>query len=175
MNLVKIISKSIESGRHLIKSFGFGRDDVQEVNQMSQAGIDSSPIEGMVAMYSPTSTQGENFIVGYINSNQVTESGEVRIYATNDSGVLQSYIHCKKDGDIIFSSEADNLVRFSALETAFNELKADYNDLAGKWNAFASTYIPGGPSIVGTPPTAATGSISTANISPARITEFKAP
>jgi hypothetical protein len=56
-------------------------------------------------------------------------------------------------------------VQFSALKTAFEELQ-------GKWNAFAAAYLPGGPASQGTPPTAGQ---STADISNAKIDSVRLP
>jgi hypothetical protein len=69
----------------------------------------------------------------------------------------------------------DFLARFNELKAGFDELKADHNDLVSKWNAFAAAYVPGSPTVQGTPPTASTDTASTASIDDAKIDELEVP
>ena len=76
----------------------------------------------------------------------------------------QARIYLNKDGEIILNQGSDFAVRFSALETAFNQLKSDYD-------AHTHPYVdtPIGPST-----TSATAP-STADISGAKIEEIMVP
>jgi hypothetical protein len=69
----------------------------------------------------------------------------------------------------------DFLARFNELKAGFDELKADHNDLVSKWNAFAGAYVPGSPTVQGTPPTASTDTASTASIDSSKIDELEVP
>jgi hypothetical protein len=80
--------------------------------------------------------------------------------------------------------DADFMVRFSAMEAAFNEFRDDFNAALADINqnsadiaAFAAAYVPGGPAAVGLPPTFTYGdnqpADSAADISGAKIDEIK--
>ena len=176
MNFVKIIETSIDSiGRRLPKFLRLGKSDVQECFQVSSFGDDSNPIKDMVAVYGQTSEIGKNVIIGYINKNQISEPGEKRIFSTNQNGEVVFFFHMKNDGTAELNGTGDNLVRFSQLESGFNELKGDLNDMISKWNSFVTSYVPGSPSTVGLPPTLAGQNVtaSTANISGSKIDKIK--
>jgi hypothetical protein len=174
MNLVKVISTRIEEGMRLIKFLRYGLSDVQECNNASSFGDDSNAPKDWVAVYSSTGEMGSPVIVGYLNKDQISGVGEKRIFSVKSNGSQSQYIWLKNDETIEIGGDEDNLVRYSKLETAFNELKSDHNDLALKWSTFASTYVPGSPSTVGLPPTLAGQNVnpSTADISPAKIDEI---
>ena len=176
MNFVKIIETSIDSiGRRLPKFLRLGKSDIQECFEVSSFGDDSNPIKDMVAVYAQTSEIGKNVIIGYINKNQISAPGEKRIYSTDESGNVVFYFHLKNDGTAEMNGTADNLVRFSALESGFNEMKSDLNDMISKWNSFVAVYVPGSPTVVGLPPTLAGQNVlaSTADISGCKIDEVK--
>lgn len=163
MNRIKVISTEITNFVRRIKFFRMGGYDTRTANEISPYGFDSNPIKDMIGIYSDTLVNGRQVIIGYINKNQVAALGESRMFSTDDGGEVKFYVWCKNDGTLHLGGSADNLVRFSKLEQAFN-------DLQDKWNNFASAYSPGGPSIVGTPPTAEE---SSADISEAKIDEIK--
>jgi hypothetical protein len=176
MNFVKIIETSIDSiGRRLPKFLRLGKSDIQECFEVSSFGDDSNPIKDMVAVYAQTSEIGKNVIIGYINKNQISAPGEKRIYSTDESGNVVFYFHLKNDGTAELNGTADNLVRFSALESGFNEMKSDLNDMISKWNSFVAVYVPGSPAVVGLPPTLTGQNVttSTADISGCKIDEVK--
>lgn len=94
-----------------------------------------------------------------------SDPGEIEIYSTdNPVTAKQARIYLNKDGEIILNQGSDFAVRFSALETAFNQLKSDYD-------AHTHPYVdtPVGPST-----TSATAP-STADISGAKIEEILVP
>jgi hypothetical protein len=175
MNFVKIIETSLDSiGRRLPKFLRLGKSDVQECFQVSSFGDDSNPVKDMVAVYGQTSEIGKNVIIGYINKNQISEPGEKRIFSTDENGEVVFYFHLKNDGTAELNGTDDNLVRFSALESGFNELKGDLNDMISKWNSFVTAYVPGSPTTVGLPPTLSGQNVtaSTADISDSKIDEI---
>ena len=108
------------------------------------------------------------------------------IEANNEDVNIQykdSYIKIKKDGTVEMLGDADNMVRYSKLETAFNQLKQDFDTLVSTFNAHIHTPVIVGVSggsgapAVGvpgpTPTTATTVSPSTADITGAKIEEIK--
>jgi hypothetical protein len=174
MNFTKVIStKFDDTKRLLVKFLRMGKSDVQECIEVSSYGVDSNPVKDMVALYVPTGETGKNAIIGYINKERLADVGEYRIFSTDDSGALKTYIWLHNDGTMEIGGDADNMVRFSELETAFNQLKDDHNALAQKWDAFCLAYVPGSPSTTGLPATLGSSTVgqSTADISGAKIDE----
>lgn len=176
MNVVKIISTSFDTLNRLkVKFLRFGKSDVQECIESSPYGIDSNPIEDMVAIYAPTEQSGNNYVIGYLNKNRLAEIGENRLFSTDANGNLQAWIWLKNNGKIQVLGDSDNFVRYSKLEQAFNDLKASHNELAQKWNTFATTYVPGSPATAGSPLTLTTSTVqpNTSDISGAKIDEVQ--
>lgn len=168
----KFKSAVFSAGKRIVKVQQFG---IKTAATASAFGDDSQPLENTTALFAKTSNNAEPVVIGYINKNQLAGPGEKRIFSVNSDGIVQAYIWLKKDGNIEFSGDDDNLVRYSELKTAFNELKADHNGLAAKWDAFAAAYLPGGPASVGLPSTLSTETVgqSGADISGAKIDKFK--
>jgi hypothetical protein len=160
-------------GRRIIKFLGLGRSDVQTAPQAAPYGIDSNPTKNMVAIYSDLGNKGAKTVIGYLNVDSVADVGELRLFSTDSDSALQFVIHLRANGTCEIGGTTDNMVRYSKLEDAFNTLKDDLNNHIQNYNAFAAAYVPGSPSALGTPPTAATSTPSTADITPAKIDEIK--
>jgi hypothetical protein len=175
--IIKVISSQIdETGRRLIKSLGWGADDVQETLNVAPFGDDSCPVKDMVAIYATTSDIGNPVVIGYVNKNQIADVGEKRIFSTNADGVEQIALHLKNDGTAEFGGNTDFMVRYSELEVGFNALKSDFNSLVTSYNSHihittatvSATAVPG---VIA--PTPSTGTPSTADISGSKIDEIK--
>lgn len=152
VTLTKTISSAFDTvKRRIIKVLRFGKDDVQTAYEALPYGTDSSPIKNMIAVFSETDNKGKTVIIGYINKNQLAQSGEHRIYATDDSGTLKFYIWLKNTGVCEIGGNADNAVRFSPLETATDKLATDIQAELAKIQAaiagVGGTYVPGTISI----------------------------
>lgn len=107
-------------GKRIIKFFEFG---AKTASESMPFGIDSSPIKGMTAIHSQSSNSGESVIIGYINTNQLAESGESRMYSVDQNNVLKAFIWNKKDGKIWLNGNGYSSVRFEPLESALNNQK----------------------------------------------------
>lgn len=175
MNLVTVISTAIKETRRLIKFSRLGTSDVRERYEVSPYGFDSNPIEKMVALYAETGVIGQSVIIGYINVNQVADVGEMRLYSTDADGAEQIYAWLKNDGTMELGGDADNMVRFSKLEEAYNQLKDDHDALVQTFNNHihitTATIGVGGPGSIA--PTTTTENPSSGNIAPAKIDEIK--
>ncbi len=172
MQLVKVISTRIANGGiRLIKFLRMGLFDVQETKVAAPYGVDSNPIEDMVAVYAETSEKGNPVIIGYLNKNQIADIGEYRTFSTDEDGVEQFYMHLKNDGIAEIGGDTDFMVRYSELESAFNELRDDYNAFLIKYNAHVHPGVVVGPG--STLITPSVESPSTADISGAKIDEIK--
>ncbi len=175
MNFVKVISNAIQSGFRKIKIKRNGNYDIQNVNQSTPFGVDSSPLKGMVAIYADTNKRGKAVIIGYLNKSLIAAEGENRIYSLKSNGSISTYIWLKADETMEIGGSANFMVRFNELKSGFDTLKSDLNDMKSKWNAFTAAYVPGGPANVGLPATLAgqTSPASTASIDSAKIEEIK--
>lgn len=113
--------------RRIIKVLRFGLSDVKTALEASPFGIDSSPIPGMIAIYAETNDKGKNTIIGYLNKNQLSETGEMRIFSTDALGILKFYIWLKNDGTCQLGGVVDNAVRFTPLDAATDKFAQDIN------------------------------------------------
>jgi hypothetical protein len=177
LNFVKVISSKIDSlSRRTIKFLRYGSSDVLDVLEATNYGVDSVPVKDLVAVYGQTSSKGKAVIIGYLNKNRLADIGETRLFSTDDSGNLQTYIWLKNDGTMKVGGDADNMVRYSELETAFNELKGDFNTLVTTFNnhIHTTTATVGATPVPGViAPTTTLGTSSAADISGAKIDEIK--
>lgn len=115
VQFTKVISTAINDLLRYIKVQRYGLDDIQEANESAPFGDDANPVKGMVAIYSPTSQRGEMVIIGYINKNRLAEIGEKRIFSTDSTGDLSTYIWLKNDGTMELGGIVDNAVRYTPL------------------------------------------------------------
>ncbi len=167
IRLAKIISTSIASKVRSVKFYWRGKSDVRNSEEFSPFGIDGNPLKDMVAICVQTGQDGKTFVVGYLNKNQLAEPGELRLFSLDSTGAEKTYQFFKKDGTIEILGNTDNMVRYSALETAFNRLKGDHNTAVTSYNTFCAavsllTGIPFSPV-----------ALSAADITPAKIVEIK--
>ena len=142
------------------------KDDIQMVELMNNPGDDSVPAIGSrVAILQI----GSAWKIGVAVSDYITpitQDGEKRIYS-QDSGVVKAFITLLKSGIIEINGNTDFAVRFSVLETGFNQLKADFNAFLTHLHAGVTTG--GGISGPPAPPVVP----STASIAGAKIDEVK--
>lgn len=157
--------------RLVVKVLRFGGKDIQTAEQAAPYGIDSNPIKGMTAIYVEGDRKGNKKIIGYLNTNVIAQPGEVRMYSTDDNGAEQTYMYLLKDGTIEIGGDDDNMVRYSKLEQAFNQLQADHDNLVTLFNAHVHAGVTPGSGSTGT--TATPGQPSTADIVPAKIVSIK--
>ena len=108
----------IENGKRILKVDQYG---AKTAKVSANYGDDSQPLKNMTAIYSPTAVNSEPVIIGYINTNQVAEEGEKRIFSQSLDGSLSFSIHLKTDGTCEIGGNIDNAVRFSALEGSLND------------------------------------------------------
>lgn len=155
--LVKTISTGIKNLARIIKVSRYGKDDTVTGMEAMPYGDDSNPIAGMDAVYLELSSRKNKVIVGYINKQQLADVGEKRIFSTDANGNVKFYIWIHADGTCEFNGKDNHLAQFEALQTAFNQLKSDFNNHIHSSN--------------GTPPTVP----STADISGAKLNNHLCP
>jgi uncharacterized protein YheU (UPF0270 family) len=166
ISISKVKESIITNGERILKVLQFG---AKTAKVFSDFGDDSQPLKDMIAVYADTTEVGESVIIGYLNKNQISAAGEKRIFSLKVDGSLSTDIHLKNDETIVIASGTDYAVRYSSLETSFNQLKSDFNSLVVAYNSHQHT-LPNGAS----PPTLP-GTTSAASISGAKIDEIRLP
>jgi hypothetical protein len=134
----------IKNGQRILKVFEFGAKTAEVI---SSFGDDSAPLKDFIALYSKTSENGDNVIIGYINKHQLSEPGEKRIFSLKEDGSLSIALHLKNDGTCEFGGNADNLVRYEALNNALqlekDLINAEFLKIATAINGLApGAYTP---------------------------------
>ncbi len=141
------------------------RVEVVEANGVKITGIISDDI-------SPESDPGEYEIYSTDNP-AVVKKAKIKLSSNGDITITAftgAKIEVKASGDIVLNDGTDTAVKFSELETAFNQLKDDFDDFINTvYNLHNHPTALVGP--VSTP--SVTGSPSTADISAAEVPEVK--
>ncbi len=101
--------------------------DIQTVQYMPMAGEDSPPqIGDMVVIIGI----GSAFQVAIGVQDSVVPSmpaGEKKVYSRDSSRDIAAFINYLSGGNLELNGSANTAVRFAALQTAFDALKADFN------------------------------------------------
>jgi hypothetical protein len=146
MKVIKVLSSKVgEGGRRFIKFLSMGSDDTRENVLAAPFGDDSNPPKDFKAIYTRTSVDGEDVVVGIINENAIAEPGEKRLYSTNDDGDEQFYLYLRKNGTIEIGGDQGNAVRYQELQQQFDELNNKFNDLVTAFNTHQHTGNMGAP------------------------------
>lgn len=139
-------------------------DDVQTVEMLNAPGEDSNPPDDAQVLIVDL---GRAFKVALAADDGITPDmaeGEKKLYSVS-AGAVAAFIKFLASGVLELNGNADFAVRFSELETAFNQLKSDHD-------THSHLYTPG----AGTPTqTAAPAAGSTADISGAKVDTVKFP
>ena len=119
--------------------------------EASPAGYDGNPIPGLAAVFAETSKKGKPVFIGYINANQLSDVGEVRVYATDANGVEKAKIWAHNDGTVEIGGTSDivnpnNLVQYQALELLLsNYFTAQNTAIATGVTSAGGSYTPPAP------------------------------
>ena len=129
ITLSKVRDFIIENGKRILKVQEYG---AKTAKVAANYGDDSQPLKNMTAIYSPTAVNSEPVIIGYINTNQVAQEGEKRIFSQSLNGSISFAIHLKTDGTCEIGGDVDNAVRFNALATSLAASDGLLNTELGK-------------------------------------------
>jgi phage gp45-like len=136
--------------------------DIQTVQHFNPSGEDSAPIKGDKVIVFDI---GPAFKVAVATQDllaAVMGAGEKKLYSRDSDGVIKAFINLLADGNIELNGNDYASTRFEELETAFNQLKTDFD-------THNHPTAPVGP--VSTPSTAP----SSADISPAESDTVRIP
>lgn len=154
----------------------------ETAQQYGQHGLISNPAKNTIGL---RLTQGslDIIIAGLNYSVPLPENpGETILFSTDAEGNLLSKLYLDKDGNFIFNDGEDFAVRYSALETAYNQLKSEVDQLITDTNQLKSHGHP-----VSVDPNTGTGATtaitpvipvqqpSTGDITPSKVEEIKVP
>ena len=129
-------STSTEDGMRMIKVDQFG---AKEPYECAPFGFDSNPVKDMTAVYADTSENGEPIIIGYVNENQLSDIGELRLYNSN-----KGYVWLRKDDTIELNGDSRTIVAFidlkTELENTINKLNVELTKIQTSIVALGGTY-----------------------------------
>lgn len=148
VNLVKILSTEWDNfHRRVVKFLRFGQSDVQTCLEAAPYGVDANPIKDMVAIYATSVSREEKIILGYINKKQIAAPGEHRLFSTDSSGEVQTFLWLQNDGTLQLGGEEDHAVRYQPLYEELQNFKnlvgAELSKAAAGIAAAGGSYTPG--------------------------------
>lgn len=126
-----------------IKSLIFGKSDSRTAPQSMPYGIISKPVKGAISVYCETDNKSKAVTIGYIQNDESVQAGEMRIFATDDQGVEVFSFYIKNNGVCEFGGNADNMVRYSALNTGLTNQDKAINVELGKIATAINAIVPG--------------------------------
>jgi hypothetical protein len=147
-------------------------DDIQSIEQLGQTGEDSNPQPGARVIVLDL---GPAYRVAVATSDGITPTaaeGEKEIYSYDANGNKLAYIKLVSDGTVELNGNADFAVAFDDLQTAFNQLRDDFNNFVTTvYNLHNHPTAPVGP----VSPPALVGTSSSADMSGAKVDTVKVP
>lgn len=145
-------------------------DDIQTVELMASAGEDVNPPVGNRVLILDVGAAYKIAIAADDGIEPSMDEGEKKLYSI-DGGAISAFINLLNTGILELNGNADFAVRFNALQTAFDQLVTDFNNLVTVHDTHMHpTAATGSPSL----PTI-TGTASSADMSGAKIDEIKVP
>lgn len=132
ITIAKIIGSVITNGIKYIKLTRFGRNDHQEVIQITPFGIESTPVKDLKTIHTNTINDSKSLSIGIVCKHEKTQEGETRVYATNSAGVTQFEIYLKSNGTCQFNGTGEFLTKYNALDTALQASILALNTELGK-------------------------------------------
>lgn len=121
--IATVNAANLVKGLRVIAALLFGGSDIRDVNEATPAGIDSSPIKGMKAIYAKTSSNGEPVIIGYVKKDVIAKPGEWRAFSQDANGNMLFNIYCTESGTLLLGTSetagayVDNLMRYAQFNT----------------------------------------------------------
>lgn len=97
-------------------------------------GSDTVPVNKTVGIYARTEKDGNEYFLGYLNTNRLAAPGENRQFATDADGTLKFYIWQRNDGTCSIGGEDNNAVKYNESKTELDALKKTVNDLVTAFN-----------------------------------------
>lgn len=103
-----------------------GRGDTKDVKESGPFGMDSNPTNGKVALFQRSEVYGKYYVIGYLNTQQKSEVGEARLFATDANGTFKFNIWIRNDGAVLIG-DSDDPASFVDFAVKYNNLKLEYD------------------------------------------------
>jgi hypothetical protein len=109
------------------------------------------------------------------------KAGEERVYSYDKDGNVLASVYCNAQEETVINAGEDWAIQFTEMKKAFDQLKADHDNLASLYNAHIhiTTATVGLAPPVGTigviAPTLSTSTPSTADMTPAKLEKVRVP
>jgi hypothetical protein len=146
IQLTTFKSAVVSAGYRALKVLGYGSAPLT-ADECAPFGDDSNPLKNMIAVYAATDEIGDPVIIGYLNKNQLAAPGEKRIYSLKPDGSLGFYAWLKNDGSMELGGTADNLVRYTPLNTGLTgqdtAINSELAKIALAIGLLGGSYAPG--------------------------------
>ena len=99
-NIIRHIKSSINNiKRRVFQSERYGKDDIVEIEQGSEFGIDSNPPKGTPLL--TVKTDRASYVIGSISGFKESDYGEFRMFSTDSEGKdVKMFIHLLNDGKL---------------------------------------------------------------------------
>ena len=114
-------------------------------------GIEINPANGENLVITQIGNSNSFVVsIGGVNQNIApnTARGERRIYSVSEDGeTIKAIAKFKNDGVLELNGATDSAVKFSGLQTAYDELKGKYNDLISRFTAWVPAPGDGGTAL----------------------------
>lgn len=166
-----------EDNVRILKCEVSSADDVQNIEQICQNGEQTNPLDDatVIILEITKSWKIAVAVKDLVEPDATLARGEKIIYSLDSSNVIQASVRFKNDGTLVLNEGTDWAVQFTALKSAFDQLKSDLNSMISEWNTFATDYVPGSPSTTGLPETVSSVSSSAADMANAKIDSIQVP
>lgn len=173
------IKKNIdgENNTRILKCEVSSSDDVQQIELIQQDGEQNNPLDDatVIILEITKSWKIAVAIKDFVEPDATLGRGEKKIYSLDSNNTIQACMRFKNDGTLILNEGTDWAVQYTALKSAFDQLKSDLNVMISEWNTFASSYVPGSPTVTGLPESVDEVSSSSADMSSAKIEDIQVP
>ena len=179
MQIGKITGREIRTNRDggndvvLLQVEVSDSDDIQTAELYRGAGVDCNPPDGSTVVLLGAGPAWQIAIA--VNDNVTPDGLDEAVYEiyASSSGSKTAKINLDPGGDVMINDGSDWAVQYTALKSAFDTLKGDFNNLVTAYNAHVHTGVTAGPASSGPP--AAPGVSSTADMSSSKINSIKVP
>lgn len=153
-------------------------DDVQTIELVNRNGEQTNPLDDhmLVILELGPAWKIAVAVRDNVELDATLARGEKILYSLDATNAIKASVRFKADGTLVLNEGEDYAVQFTAMQSAFNQLKSDFNTFVSSvFNAHTHPYLPGPGPAAPTSPTATPGSSSSADMAGAKIESIQVP
>lgn len=153
-------------------------DDVQTIELVSQNGEQTNPLDDSMLVILELGPAWKIAVAvrDNVEPDSTLERGEKILYSLDANNTIKASVRFKADGKLVLNEGEDWAVQFTAMKTAFDQLKSDFNTfISSVFNTHTHPYLPGPGPATPTSPTATPGSSSSADMADAKVESVQVP